>query len=151
MPDALKFSMDEHVPRAVTEGLRRRGVDVLTAREAGLLGADDEQHLATASSEWRVIVTQDADFLRLHASGAGPSIRLGVRYRRVTPPGHSWNARHWPAKASALGSHSGMSQTPFPDRMRSRHAVTSAIEGDGWTSLWCREEAWRWSHSSSRA
>ena len=69
MPDALKFYMDEHVPRAVTEGLRHQGVDVLNAREAGLLGADDEQHLATASSEGRVIVTQDADFLRLHATG----------------------------------------------------------------------------------
>lgn len=61
--------MDEHVPRAVTEGLRRRGVDVLSAREAGMLEADDERHLAFALSEGRVIVTQDADFLRLHAAG----------------------------------------------------------------------------------
>jgi hypothetical protein len=61
--------MDEHVPRAVTEGLRRRGVDVITAREAGMLEAEDAQHLAHALGEGRVIVTQDADFLRLHASG----------------------------------------------------------------------------------
>ena len=61
--------MDEHVPRAVTEGMRRRGVDVLTAQEADLLRADDEQHLAFALSEGRVIITQDADFLRLHTAG----------------------------------------------------------------------------------
>jgi predicted nuclease of predicted toxin-antitoxin system len=61
--------MDEHVPRAVTDGLRRRGVDVLTAQEAGLREADDEQQLAFASREGRVIFTQDADLLRLHAAG----------------------------------------------------------------------------------
>jgi hypothetical protein len=61
--------MDEHVPRAVTDGLRRRGVDVLTARVAGMVEAEDERHLAFALHEGRVIVTQDADFLRLHAAG----------------------------------------------------------------------------------
>ncbi len=69
MAERIQFYLDEHVPRAVTEGLRRRGVDVLTAREAGMLQAKDEQHLAFALSEGRVIVTQDADFLRLHAAG----------------------------------------------------------------------------------
>jgi len=67
--EPIKFYMDEHVPRAVTEGLRRRGVDVLRAQEAGMLEADDERHLAFALSEGRVIFTQDADFLRLHAAG----------------------------------------------------------------------------------
>lgn len=38
--------------------------------EAGLLGVPDEGHLAYAWSQGRVIVTQDADFLRLHAAGA---------------------------------------------------------------------------------
>jgi hypothetical protein len=61
--------MDEHVPRAVSEGVRRRGVDVLRAQEAGLLEADDERHLALALGEGRVIFTQDADFLRLHTAG----------------------------------------------------------------------------------
>jgi hypothetical protein len=67
--EPIKFYMDEHVPRAVTEGLRRRGVDVLRAQEAGLLEADDERHLAFALSEGRVLFTQGADFLRLHAAG----------------------------------------------------------------------------------
>ena len=67
--DRIRLYMDEQVPRAVTEGLRRRGLDVVTAQEAGLLQTDDEKHLGFAMRERRVIVTQDADFLRLHATG----------------------------------------------------------------------------------
>ena len=66
---AIRFYTDECVAFAVADGLRRRGVDVLTVIEAGLLGAGDEEHLARANSEGRVIFTQDDDFLRLHASG----------------------------------------------------------------------------------
>ena len=65
----IKFYMDEHVPTAVTTGLRLRGVDVLTAQESDLLAASDETHLAWASNKGRVLFTQDADFLRLHAAG----------------------------------------------------------------------------------
>ena len=61
--------MDEHVPEVVTEGLRRRGVDVLTVQEAAIRAADDDQHLELATREGRVVFTQDADFLRLHAAG----------------------------------------------------------------------------------
>jgi len=61
--------MDEHVDSAITAGLRRRGVNVLTAQEAGLRTADDEAHLSRAREEGRIIFTQDVDFLRLHASG----------------------------------------------------------------------------------
>jgi hypothetical protein len=53
MAERIKFYMDEHVPRAVTEGLRRRGVDVLTTQEAAMLEADDEQHVALALREGR--------------------------------------------------------------------------------------------------
>jgi hypothetical protein len=67
--ERIKFYMDEHVPRAVTEGLRRREVDVLAAQEAGMMEAADQEHLAFASEEGRVIFTQDVDFLRLHAAG----------------------------------------------------------------------------------
>lgn len=61
--------MDEHVPPAVSQGLRRRGVDVLTTQEAGLISVSDEEHLKFASETGRIILTQDADFLRLHAAG----------------------------------------------------------------------------------
>ena len=62
MADRIRFYMDEHVPRAVTAGLRRRGVDVMTAQEAGLHPAADEKHLAFVLQEGRVIFTQDAAF-----------------------------------------------------------------------------------------
>jgi predicted nuclease of predicted toxin-antitoxin system len=62
--------MDERVPTAVTEGLRRRGVDVLTVQEANLRSASDNEQLAFARDQERVVFTQDADLLRLHAVGA---------------------------------------------------------------------------------
>lgn len=69
MSEKIKFYMDEHVPTTVTRGLRMRGIDVLTAQETGLLAASDEAHLALATDQGRVLLTQDADFLRLHAAG----------------------------------------------------------------------------------
>ena len=65
----IRFYTDEHVGRAVIRGLRARGADVLTVSEAGLLGASDHSHLQRAHEERRVILTQDTDFLRLHAQG----------------------------------------------------------------------------------
>ena len=84
MAERIKFYMDEHVPRAVTEGLRRRGVDVLTTQEADMVEADDEQHVALALRDGRVIVTQDADFLRLHAAGL-PARCCARRARKRRP------------------------------------------------------------------
>jgi predicted nuclease of predicted toxin-antitoxin system len=66
---ALKFHLDEHVPRAIAEGLRRRGIDVTTTVDAGLISATDFQHVEFARREHRVIYTQDDDFLTLAASG----------------------------------------------------------------------------------
>jgi predicted nuclease of predicted toxin-antitoxin system len=78
--------MDEHVPRAVTDGLRRRGVAVLTAQEAGMVSAADDQHLEFAAKGGYVVFTQDADFLRLHAAGAS---HTGIVYvRQQTPIGY---------------------------------------------------------------
>lgn len=69
MSNQIKIYTDEHVSSSVVKGLRLRGVDVLTIIEADMLGADDEAHLDFASSEGRVIFTQDDDFLKLHAKG----------------------------------------------------------------------------------
>ena len=65
----IRFYADEHVARAIPDGLRLRQVDVLTVQEAGLAGAGDEVHLAFALRQGRVIFTQDGDFLRLAAKG----------------------------------------------------------------------------------
>ena len=69
MENPVRFYTDEHVARAVVNGLRERGVDVITTPEAGLLGASDEKHLEYALTEGRVLFTQDEDFLKLHAAG----------------------------------------------------------------------------------
>jgi hypothetical protein len=48
---------------AIANGLRRRGIEVTTTTDAGLLGADDDAHIEFALRQGRVIVTNDPDFL----------------------------------------------------------------------------------------
>jgi len=60
---AISFYMDVHVPFAITEQLRRRGVDVLVAQEDGARRFSDPDLLDRASELGRVFVTQDADLL----------------------------------------------------------------------------------------
>lgn len=75
--------MDEHIPKAVTEGLRRRGVNVLSAQEAGMSGANDYDQLSLANKEGRIIFTKDADFLRLHKAGVS---HQGIIYSSKQSP-----------------------------------------------------------------
>lgn len=77
MVTRIKLYMDEHVPSAVTAGLRLRGVDVLTVQEAVMVGATDQDQLAFAARQGRVLFTHDADFLRLHAAGTN---HAGIAY-----------------------------------------------------------------------
>jgi hypothetical protein len=67
--EPIRFYMDQHVPGAVTQGLRQRGIDVRTAQEAGRCGLPDFDQLAFATAEERVLVTFDSDYLALHQSG----------------------------------------------------------------------------------
>ena len=60
----LKLYMDEHVPSAITVGLRQRGVDVRTVQDDALLGASDVYLLDRAMELGRVMFTRDTDFLR---------------------------------------------------------------------------------------
>lgn len=62
---ALRLYADECVDARIVAGLRRRGVDVLSAAEAGLLGHPDERHLEKARALSRVILSRDQDFLVL--------------------------------------------------------------------------------------
>jgi len=71
--------LDENVNSAIADGLRRRGIDVTTTPEAGLMAASDEAQLNFALSQGRVIFTQDDDFLRLDQSGVEHS---GIVYSR---------------------------------------------------------------------
>ena len=69
MQRKIAFYVDEHIGLAVVKALVRSNIDVITARDSGLLGAADARHLEHALLEKRVFVTGDADFARMHASG----------------------------------------------------------------------------------
>lgn len=60
---AIAFYMNQHVPRAITVGLRLRGVDVLTAYEDGTSELNDPVLLNRATELGRVLFTQDDDLL----------------------------------------------------------------------------------------
>ena len=61
---STKLYMDVHVRRAVTTGLRLRGVDVLTAQEDNAGEFDDPRLLDRATELCRVLFTQDDDLLK---------------------------------------------------------------------------------------
>src|SRR4051794_40104345 len=65
---ALRYYVDVHVPAAVTAGLRRLGIDVLTSQEDGTRQADDESLLARATTLSRVLFSQDQDLLAIAAN-----------------------------------------------------------------------------------
>ncbi len=69
MARTIRFHLDENCHPAIAGGLRRRGVDVTTTPDVGLVHASDDQQIAYALPLKRVIFTQDRDFLRLHAAG----------------------------------------------------------------------------------
>src|SRR5689334_18405000 len=60
----LNLYMDHHVKSAITEGLRLRKVDVLTAYEDGAHQLADPALLDRALQLRRVLFTQDDDLLR---------------------------------------------------------------------------------------
>lgn len=66
----LLFYLDENVPTEVARQLRLSGIDAVSARDAGMLGRDDPNHLRRATEMGRVLCTHDQDFLRLAAEGA---------------------------------------------------------------------------------
>ena len=79
----IQFYADENVHGVVVSGLRLRGVDVLTTKEAGMLGASDEEQLEFALREGRVLFTHDDDFLRIHAVGV---VHRGIVYAHQETP-----------------------------------------------------------------
>jgi len=79
MARTIRFHLDEHVPHAVADGLRRVGIDVTTSSDAGLLGAGDADHIAYGLAQARVVFTEDDGFLMLAATGVG---HAGLAYCR---------------------------------------------------------------------
>ena len=90
---SIRFHLDEHISDSIAAGLRRRGVNVTTSADAGLAGANDTTQLEFAASAGRVMVTQDADYLRLHRQGVAhagiaycpqASLTIGEMLRKLT-------------------------------------------------------------------
>ncbi|NJN72897.1 MAG: DUF5615 family PIN-like protein [Limnothrix sp. RL_2_0] len=59
---AIALYMDVHVPQSITEQLRRRGVNVLTAFEDETLELPDDQLLLRVTELERILFTQDIRF-----------------------------------------------------------------------------------------
>jgi len=51
--------LDENVNGAIADGLRRRGLDVTTTPEEGLIGADDEEQLAFLILIWECLEPEE--------------------------------------------------------------------------------------------
>ncbi len=59
----IGFYMDQHVPRAITIGLRMRGVEILTTQEDGTERIADSDLLDRATDLGLVLFTFDDDLL----------------------------------------------------------------------------------------
>lgn len=74
--------MDQDVYGATTRHLKNSGHDVLTAHEAGLSMAKDEELLKEAQKQERILITRDRDFGSLVFIEA---LGSGVIYLRILP------------------------------------------------------------------
>lgn len=81
----LKYYMDEQVEKAITQGLRRLGIDVLRVQDDGHSSTDDEIILDRAAALGRVVVTRDRDFLAIaQARQVNGTPFAGVVYASAT-------------------------------------------------------------------
>ena len=64
----IRLYADENVDDRIIRGLRLRGIDIVTVVEAGMIGKPDPEQLSRATSDGRVLLTSDQDFLELHLS-----------------------------------------------------------------------------------
>ena len=79
----LRFLADENIHADVAAHLRSLGCDVIAVNSSGLTGAPDDQVLAAAVREQRVVLTHDSDFGELTVARREPVV--GIMYLR---PGH---------------------------------------------------------------
>lgn len=60
---SVPLYLDVHIPRVIAEGLRLRGVDVLTAQQDGCAELSDPRLLDRATELGRLLFTEDKHFL----------------------------------------------------------------------------------------
>lgn len=65
----VAFYLDEDAMRnSLLRALRTRGIDVLSALDAGLVGSDDDEHLEFAAQQGRVLYSFNVGhFCRIHS------------------------------------------------------------------------------------
>lgn len=76
---SLLLYMDVHVPMAITRGLRRRGVDILTSQQDGSARLPDDKLLDRATGLGRILFTRDPDLL----AEAAARLRTGKPFATV--------------------------------------------------------------------
>lgn len=81
----LAFYFDESVQVAIAKQLKRHGIDAVTARDLAKLGDFDPNHLQRATSQNRVLVTYDDDYIKLARPGAEHAgiVFVPNRYRKI--------------------------------------------------------------------
>ncbi len=79
----MRLKLDENMPSPVARLLRAQGHDVHTARDEGLLGADDAEIWQAAQHEGRAVMTMDLDYGLLAESTSG---HFGVAILRPDEP-----------------------------------------------------------------
>lgn len=79
MAHSIRYHLDENLHHAIATGLRRRGIDITTTSDAGLVGTTDESQLNYAIQNHRILVTSDTDFLRIHSQS---EFHFGIVYIR---------------------------------------------------------------------
>ena len=57
----MKLYLDEDISPKVSEILRKKGVDAVSAHETGMLEASDDEQLAFATAQGRAMVTRNRD------------------------------------------------------------------------------------------
>ena len=59
----IRIYADENVDHAIVNGLRRRGVDAWSPKDAKTLGASDDEQLTYAAAKGAVLFTHDTDLI----------------------------------------------------------------------------------------
>ena len=86
----MRFFLDHDVPRPVADALLRHGHDVVVLQDALPVTSTDEQVLAHAIAEGRVLITCNRDdFLKLAENREHPGLIILIRRRSaVAEQGH---------------------------------------------------------------